>query len=328
MTYCKHRIGHSVKGWTNGEIGVEWIKEFDRNTTRKANGRYCLLLVNSHNSHYTQGFLKYARAHKILVLCYPAHTTHVLQGLDVVIFAIVKRCLGDECEEWEWKTVEKMSKTNFIGIYGRAHEWALTPENIKSSFQATGVWPLDPSVITPAMMAVSKETSCEAHLPIAPTKPVQVIAKRLQKLAVAEDIVEQVMDGSGNESTDSADAGDEEVDGCLIGHDPKPALACKEGPTVSSPAAAINEAIKQLSEGSLVSLVSSSTITSSTAVHHNANQLVSPAKSHIPKALRTVPKTMDEIFLLGMLRESEAHAADLKSHVLELQAVNILNEAY
>jgi len=260
VTYRKYRIGHSVKGWTNGEIGTEWIKEFDRNTTRKANGRYRLLLVDGHNSHYTRGFLEYARTHKILVLCYPAHTTHVLQGLDVVVFAVVKRCLGDEREEWERKTGEKMSKTNFLGIYGWAHQRALTPETIKSSFRATGVWPLNPSVIIPAMMAASKETSCEAHLPIAPATPVRVIAKLLQGLVIAEDIAEEV-NSSGNEGTDSVDAVDEEADRRPIGHDPKTALAHAE-PTVSGPAAAINEAIKQLSEGSLASLVSSSTMTS------------------------------------------------------------------
>jgi hypothetical protein len=221
-----------------------------------------------------------------------------------------------------------MSKTNFLGIYGRAHEWALTPENIKSSFQVTGVWPLNPSVITPTMMAASKETSCEAHLPIVPTMPIRVIAKLLQKLVVTKDIVEEVTDSSGNESTDSANAGDKEVDGCPIRHDPKTPLAHKEGPTVSGPAAAINEAIKQLLEGSLASFVSSSTMTSSTAVHHNTNQLVSPTKSCIPEALRTVPETMYEIFLLGALRESKAHAADLKRCVLKLQAANSLNEAY
>ena len=186
------------------------------------------------------------------------------------------------------------------------------------------MWLLDPTVITPAMMATSKKTSCEVHLPIAPTMPVQVIAKLLQKIAITEDIVEQVVNGSGNESTDSADAGDGEVDGCPIRHDPKTALACEEEPTVSSPAAAINKAIKQLSEGSLTSLVSSSTMTSLTAVHHDTNQLVSPTKHCIPKALRTVPKTMYEIFLLGMLQESEAYVADLKQHVLKLQAANIL----
>ena len=73
MTYYKHRISHSIKGWTNGEIGITWIKEFDQNTTRKANGQYCLLIDDSHNSHYTWGFLEYVHTHKILVLGYPAH---------------------------------------------------------------------------------------------------------------------------------------------------------------------------------------------------------------------------------------------------------------
>src|ERR1700749_3266514 len=96
-----YRLGYSKKGWTNGEMGVEWIKEFDQHTEVKANGRHRLLLVDGHNSHYTRGFLEYARTHKILVLCYPAHTTHVLQGLDVVVFATVKQYLGEERDKWE-----------------------------------------------------------------------------------------------------------------------------------------------------------------------------------------------------------------------------------
>jgi len=63
------RLGYSKKGWTDGEIGV---------------------LVDGHNSHYTQAFLEYATAHRIHVLCYPAHGTHVYQGLDVVVFGILK----------------------------------------------------------------------------------------------------------------------------------------------------------------------------------------------------------------------------------------------
>ncbi|KAI4519568.1 hypothetical protein K525DRAFT_205727, partial [Schizophyllum commune Loenen D] len=31
-------VGHSLRGWTNGEIGVAWIKEFDRLTKAKAAG--------------------------------------------------------------------------------------------------------------------------------------------------------------------------------------------------------------------------------------------------------------------------------------------------
>jgi len=75
-------LGYSKKGWTDGEIGVEWIKHFDKHTAAKAiGGKYRLLLVDGHNSHYTQGFPEYAHTHQILMVCYPAHTTHVLQVL-------------------------------------------------------------------------------------------------------------------------------------------------------------------------------------------------------------------------------------------------------
>ena len=124
----------------------------------------CFSLMDITPITYTRGFLEYARMHKILVLCYPAHTTHVIQGLDVVVFATVKQCLGEERDAWEQQTGERISKTNFLGIYGRAHLRTLTSENIKASFRKTGVWPFDPSVVTNEMMAPSKETSCEGHL--------------------------------------------------------------------------------------------------------------------------------------------------------------------
>ena len=84
---------------------------------QKANGWYHLLLIDGHNSHYTQGFLEYAHMNKILVLCYPSHTTHILQGLDVVVFAILKRYLSEEQDKWEHETGEEISKMNFITIY-------------------------------------------------------------------------------------------------------------------------------------------------------------------------------------------------------------------
>ena len=133
-THSVYRIAYSEKGWTNGEIDVEWIKFFDKKTRKKANGQHRLLLVDGHNSHYTWGFLEYACANQIIVLCYLAHTTHLLQGLDVVVFAILKRMLSDECDCWECETGEMVSKSNFLGIYGRAHLRALTLETIKSAF--------------------------------------------------------------------------------------------------------------------------------------------------------------------------------------------------
>ena len=87
---------HSKKGWTDGVIGWLWIEDFDKKTCDKANGHTRLLLVDGHNSHYTMDFLDYAREHNIQVLCYPSHSTHVYQGLDIVIFAPLKRRWSEE----------------------------------------------------------------------------------------------------------------------------------------------------------------------------------------------------------------------------------------
>jgi hypothetical protein len=88
-------------------IGRLWIQDFNEKTQAKANGRARVLLVDGHNSHYMKEFLEYARDHKIHVLCYPAHATHIHQGLDVAIFGALKNCWSDEQNQYESATRQK-----------------------------------------------------------------------------------------------------------------------------------------------------------------------------------------------------------------------------
>ena len=68
-------------------------------------------------------------------------------------------------------------------------------------------------------------------------------------------------------------------------------------------------------------------MTSTAELQHNTAQPVSPTKSHAD-TLKIIPMTWNEMFLLTTLREAEDQEAALKFCVLELQATNILNEAY
>jgi len=172
MDYLHYRLGYSKKGWTDGEIGVEWIKQFDQQMKDKTKGRARLLLVDSHNSHYTHGFLDYAREHNIHVLCYPAHGTHIYQGLDVAVFSVLKRYWAEECDKAMRERGEVVTKQDFLAIYGAAHVRALQPETIASAFQKTGVHPYNPNIVTKAMLAPSHETSNKLNLPIVPPTPV------------------------------------------------------------------------------------------------------------------------------------------------------------
>lgn len=52
--------------------------------------------MTTHSSHYMLGFLEYAHNNNIIVLCYSLHSTHVYQGLDVIIFNVLKCAWGDK----------------------------------------------------------------------------------------------------------------------------------------------------------------------------------------------------------------------------------------
>ncbi|THU98321.1 DDE-domain-containing protein, partial [Dendrothele bispora CBS 962.96] len=169
----KASIGYSKKGYVDGEIGVLWIEIFDKATRTKANGRRRLLLVDGHVSHYTSGFLRYARQHGIEVVCYPSHSTHAYQGLDVVIFGVLKRRWTEVRDDYERRTGQPVRKETFLKLYGQAHIRAFTRENIVSAFRVTGIVPFDRNVISPAQMAPSLEHSSANSLPINLSSPVR-----------------------------------------------------------------------------------------------------------------------------------------------------------
>ncbi|KXN92610.1 hypothetical protein AN958_02991, partial [Leucoagaricus sp. SymC.cos] len=96
-----YSLGHSKKGYTDGKIGVLWLKFFNQHMQTKANGHRQLLLVDEHNSHYTHEFLEFMQENHIHVLCYPSHSTHIYQELDVVIFSILKKRWTEERDQYK-----------------------------------------------------------------------------------------------------------------------------------------------------------------------------------------------------------------------------------
>ncbi|KAH7464117.1 hypothetical protein FOMA001_g17824 [Fusarium oxysporum f. sp. matthiolae] len=62
-------IATSQNGWTNNELGLEWLKHFDRSTTKRSNARYRLLILDGHESHHSADFERYCKENKIITLC-------------------------------------------------------------------------------------------------------------------------------------------------------------------------------------------------------------------------------------------------------------------
>lgn len=95
----------------------------------------------------------------ITILAYPPNCTHVLQSLDVVCFAQLKRLLADEIEAFQDLHARGVDKGDFAEVFGMAYLKAFTGETIKEAFKSTGVFPYNPNAITAAQTAPSEATS-------------------------------------------------------------------------------------------------------------------------------------------------------------------------
>jgi len=78
----------------------------------------------------------------IYLLFLPPHTSHVLQPLDLSVFAPLKRAYRKELGYLSLLTDSTpIGKRNFLGCYQKARKSALISTNIKLGWKATGLWP-------------------------------------------------------------------------------------------------------------------------------------------------------------------------------------------
>jgi len=131
--------------------------------------------MDGHSSHYTPELLKYAQDDNIIILGYPPHCTHALQGLDVVCFARMKETWKEEIRKFEDLHRSKVTKGDFAEVFGNAFHKAITLPTILAAFEKTGIHPYNPDVITPRMMKASKPSSLIGSLPIPMPSPVRAV---------------------------------------------------------------------------------------------------------------------------------------------------------
>lgn len=320
------------------------MENFEKATREKAGGRTRLLLVDGHNSHFTKAFLDYARTHKIHVLCYPSHATHVYQGLDVAVFSVLKRFWAEERDKWQREKGEKITKETFLAIYGRAHIRALTPELIAAAFRKTGVWPYNPSVVTSSMMAPSKETARRVVFPVIPPTPVRVMTQMMyqvgeKKKRVSVTLEESpstspTLEDSENDSQDTSSSKEADPDSGEDLDSPgstNDSLDESELPLQGAGLTPVRRGVKHLKKTSARFLVTKTPIKSRFILPIAPNAIISPLPkggTRYPDLMNTVPKTRQERLFQRALRASEAREAIVKERNVALQASMVLMQQY
>ena len=140
-------IAVSDNGWTNNKLGVEWLKHFDAHTKTRTKGTHRLLILDGHESHNSMEFQAYCQENNIYTLRMPAHSSHLLQPLDVGCFSPLKRAYSREIESLIRHQINHITKLEFLPAVKAAYDQSFTPANIQSAFRGAGLVPHQPDVV-------------------------------------------------------------------------------------------------------------------------------------------------------------------------------------
>lgn len=122
----------SESGWINSELFVNWFAFFLKSIPPTHN---VLLVQDGHSCHVS---IEMARENGVCLLCLPAHTSHILQPLDVGVFKSFKSSFNKACGNYVKQNPGRVITIEILAsMVGQAFLNAFTPVNILSGFKKT-----------------------------------------------------------------------------------------------------------------------------------------------------------------------------------------------
>ena len=166
-------FSNSQSGWITKEIYLEWFKWFVQSIPP---ARPMLLIQDGHASHISIELIELARDNGVHLLCLPAHTTHILQPLDVGVFKSFKSHFSKACSGYLSKHPGRVITTDVIAsLVAEAWPNSFTLVNILSGFRKCGIFPINPGAVSDRQLAPSKALRAgrESEEPTSPFTPEQ-----------------------------------------------------------------------------------------------------------------------------------------------------------
>ena len=168
--YPEAHFTYTDNGWTDNKIGLYYFVQcFDPETAIGQEGEYRILLLDGHASHISTKTVEYCVSRKIILLCLPPHTTHLLQPLDVGIFAPLSTAYKNHVHRiTRLGAGYAIDKVDFLEILRLARKDAITPTNIQKAWQAVGLSPYNPHLIVQNFLPKATEDE-QYHITIPST---------------------------------------------------------------------------------------------------------------------------------------------------------------
>nr|XP_034837850.1 uncharacterized protein LOC117994082 [Maniola hyperantus] len=131
----------NVSGWMNSSLFVKTMQHYI-NHTQSSKENPSLLIMDNYEAHICIEAINLAKENGVTILTVPPHSTGKLQPLDVAIFKPFKTAYNAAIDSWMMRHPGKtFSIYEVAQCVKEAHMKSMTPANICSAFQCTGIFP-------------------------------------------------------------------------------------------------------------------------------------------------------------------------------------------
>ena len=121
-----------------------------------------ILFIDGHSSHINVSVSEFCLHHNIILYCFPPHSSHILQPLDISVFGPLKKHWNDAINDFKNKFKAAVTKHSFFQVFDKAWKKSLTRNNCSVGFKAAGIVPFDANAVDYRKVLI-RETSDRNH---------------------------------------------------------------------------------------------------------------------------------------------------------------------
>ncbi|XP_058630156.1 transcription factor 19-like [Onychostoma macrolepis] len=129
----------------DSELFLKWLHHFIRYAPEE---RPLILIMDQHETHVSRDVIMFCRENKVEILCLPAHTTHILQPLDIAVFNPLKTAFSTMASRMGLVRGDiVVGKKQFSALLKHVYPTAVTAQNVKAGFRKAGIVPLSRAAV-------------------------------------------------------------------------------------------------------------------------------------------------------------------------------------
>ncbi|XP_060580985.1 uncharacterized protein LOC132737668 [Ruditapes philippinarum] len=173
-------MGRSESGWMDSELFCHWLLTcFIPAIDSRSVKRPVLLFIDGHSTHISLEASNICIANGIELYCLLEHSSHIMQPLDLRLFATLKQHWKEAVRSFQVENAGSfVTKRNFAGVFKSAWEKSTSIEIAMKGFMEAGLFPINPDCVTKSIkLEPSKVFQSSTEIP----KLQQVIASDKQQ---------------------------------------------------------------------------------------------------------------------------------------------------